>query len=281
MRALNVEHFQKLAKTAVSEFVEKGTPLEDSVTKTAVSNELNPEQVRNLVQLANVMAHKMLSDKKDETGEDRIIDIGDFEPLTPSKIIEKVYSGKAVPCSEDSTAVVDSSDKILDFFGDLCDSCGLDLETGSSSEKIEIPGEKERADKENEAARGIAIIRIRKAAEYIDNESKDAAVEYRHVLDKVASEFAKLYGPSYEEFEKSALSWRGTNGTPVLNDIRSCLGLDSLKQETAVKIASVRRLVDTDTKLMQSFDQLLKLSSHYADLKAAREYLQQKVGSVL
>lgn len=281
MRALNVEHFQKLARTAVSEFVEKGTPLEDSVTRTAVSNELNPEQVRNLVQLANVMAHKMLSDKKDEADGDRIIDIGDFEPLTPSKIIEKVYSGRDVPSSTDSSASLAGSDRILDFFGDLFDSCGVDVETGGSGEEIEIPGEKERAEKEDEASRGIAIIRIRKTAEYIDNESKDAAVEYRHVLDKVASEFAKLYGPPYEEFEKEALSWRGTGGVPVLNDIRSCLGLEPLEQGTAEKVASVRRLVDTDTKLMQNFDQLLKLSAHYADLKVAKDYLQEKVGSAL
>ena len=259
-----------MAKEVVDNYLNSDVPLDDSLAKTAVEEDLNPDQIQNLVQLANSVAHLTLFDNKDDG--DKIVE---FSPADPDDVLKRVYKG-SIPDSGDDVEDApppSASDKAMDFFGDFPDL---------SKKLREIVGGGEPAGEESSPAspgrKSMVIIKIRKVAADLKDRELQAAVEYKEELDKLASEFAKLYGPSHSEFEKDALAVRGDAALSVLCDVRECLRMPPIKSAILEKTA---RVVDTDTPLLTSLDTLIKLSAKHTESRAAYDYLKEKVGGAL
>jgi hypothetical protein len=58
----DAELLKNMAATAVSRFVAQGVPLNDSITKLAMENDLNPQQTLRLVELSNQVAYLKLQE---------------------------------------------------------------------------------------------------------------------------------------------------------------------------------------------------------------------------
>jgi hypothetical protein len=267
MRVFSSDDFKKMARVVVNRFMD-GTPLSDGIVKSALDNELNPDQIRNLVQMANTMAHMTLFYNKNDG--DKIVE---FSPADPKDVMQNVYKDE-MPPEEDSCDAC-SPEKAMDMFGDLSSVVDKIKDMVSNGQSTSVETESTPT---SPVKRQMTIIKIRKVAEALDNEKLETAHAYQDELDKVASEFAKLYGPDHGEFEKDALAWRGNAAVPVLNDIRNCLRMERISPAPLTKTA---RVVDTDDRMLQSLERLMKLASAYEDYCDAKTFLQEKVGGYL
>jgi hypothetical protein len=271
MRVLREKDFDKMAQKIVSDYLEREIPLDDGLAKVSEEAELGPDQIQNLVHTANTLAHLTLFEKKSG---DKMVE---FSPADPDIVLKKVYKHgqempeSSEPCPESASPI----SQISDFFGDFPDLSkkiqeALGTETAPA---VSLEGN----DGATPHRKSMMIIKIRKVASELNNRRLTSALEYKEELDKLAAEFAKLYGPNYADFEKDALALRGDAAIPVLTDIRTCLRMPP-EVPSFDKKASV---VDDKTPEMQSLDKLIKLSESHQDCEKACEFLRQKVGGVL
>lgn len=286
MRALQKRDYEKLAQEVLDGFLEGGTPLVNGVAKVAMDAGLNPEQIRNLVQLANTMTHLALFDRKAD-GDKNV----EFDPADPTTVLKKVYSDGEVPDTPSADPAPQSASGLLDMFGDFPDLKGIlgkgspaaasPCESGCPASGPSGPGEPSElgaAAPADPAKQQMLIIKIRKVAQHLNGKKLAALCEYRETMDKLATEFAKMYGPDFREFEKDAADVFGIAAMTPLSDIRNCLRLDEPTKDLFEKRA---RLVDTNTPEMGMFRSMvenIKLAQHCAD---GEQYLHEEVGGLL
>jgi len=263
MRVLNREDYEKLARQAVTQYVDGAVPLTDSLVKLSDSMGLNPDQIKSLVSVANTLAHLDLFDRKDDG--DKVVE---FSPADPKEVLNRVYNGEKLTDVQQEATPPDA----CDMFGEFPDML---------AEKEEEVAPPEAAPVEEEASprrQQIMIIKIRKVAEALKQRKYSAALTYEEELNKLASDFASLYGPNYEAFEKDAVDVHGGDALPILSDLRKLLRMPEIKLAVFEKSA---RLVDTNTREMQSFGQLKSLAEEAKACSAGLQLLEQKVGGVL
>jgi len=267
MRVYRSEDFEKMARSIVDSFVANSSPLEPNIVKASEDFGLNPDQIRHLVQLANTMAHLALFEKK--TDGDKVVE---FNPADPEVVLKKIYvNGEPV---ETPNSTASPCDKETDFMGDFPDLIEKLKEIGQSSET----GSQSSTTEPSTSNNSMLIIKIRKVASELENKSMESLCEYREEFDKLASEFAKMYGPDFEEFEKDALTIHGSAAVPVLTELRQTLRLPMIK--TAV-INRDARVVDSAKPELTSMNTLLKLAAGYKEYSEAHQFLKQELGGVL
>jgi len=263
MRELRPEDYEKLAQHVVDAFLADDAPLADGVTKAAMELELNPHQIRNLTQLSNVTAHLKLFEKK---AEDKVIE---FVPVDPADIIQSMFKG----ITHEKTASDGSYDHALDFYGDF-----VTANVCAPQEKLaEIPQDEKPTRHPHQ--RSKMILRLQKVAEELDTQRIQNAQSYVEELDKLAAEFAKLYGPDIGSFEKDAVARYGELAVPTINDIRTCLRMDGISMNTVDAMNKTARVVDDETPEMRSLAQLIKFAAQTANCAHSLEYLRAKVRS--
>jgi len=280
MRVIRPDEFKKMAQAVVDNYLKRSVPLADGLSKVSLDNALNPEQVKNLVQLANTMAHLTLFDQKNDG--DKIVE---FDPADPATVIKKVFvNGEPVTPDAPESSMSDSSDMFGDL-GDVLDKVKAVLKDNSGTASVDSPKvEQETSDEQPQASetspakRQMLIIKIRKVASELESRQHQAAYEYKDELDKLAADFAKLYGSDFNEFEKDAFALRGELAVPVIADLRHCLRMPKPVESQFVKTA---RVVDSKTKEIRSLDRLLKLSDDWQTLNQARAQLKESVGEYL
>jgi len=260
MRVLSKEDYEKLARQVVTEFVDHAVPLSDSLVKVSNSMGLNPDQIKSLVSIANTLAHLDLFDRKDDG--DKVVE---FPPASPKDVLNRVYNGEKLMDVQQESPEPD----VCDMFGDL-----PDMEESMEAEK-EAPVETEEASPRDQQ---ITIIKIRKVAEELKQRKLAAALTYEEKLNKLASDFASLYGPDFKAFEKDAIDVHGSDALPILTDLRNLLRLPEIKLAVFEKSA---RLVDSDTHEMRDFGHLKSLVEEAKSCSAGLQFLNHKVGSIL
>lgn len=281
MRVLREEDFKKLAQEVVDAYLKQAMPLADSAVKVAMDNGLNPDQIKQLVQLANTMAHLSLFDQKNDG--DKCVE---FEPADPDNVLKKIYvDGEPVEESSGSASPSDTTDMFSDFkdimekVRSVVDDARSDKPPEAVAGNPECPGSACGAqDSVSPAKQQMIIIKIRKVAADLEDKQHQAGFEYKEELDKLATEFAKLYGPDFEEFEKDAYALRGDSALSVLADLRHCLKLAAAPRGAFVKQA---RVVDSNTKEMKSLVKLAELAHTWLEYGDALNHLREQAGDLL
>jgi hypothetical protein len=265
------EMIKKFANEIAREYVSQRCPITDSVLSFCEENQLNPEQIRNLVQLINTLIHMLLFETKTD---DKIVE---FEPLDPDVLIKKIFSEttpeEELPETSD-TINVDLFDDLSSTFRNLQQRLGLAKEKTIDLSDVFGPGIAKVKEETgpNSHKRQLMIMKIQKTAEELQMRNKETAFEYTDVLDSLASKFAMMYGPNLEEFEKDALALRGEKAIPILKDLRICLREPTKEyDQTMIKQA---RVVDGSTDQMQMLDYLIMLHDEYIATKTAAERLE-------
>jgi hypothetical protein len=262
--------FKKLASDVVNDFIDRGVPLESGLVKVSEEAGLNPDQISSLTQMTNSMAHMTLFDRQD-SGDKNI----KFATVDPNAVLRSVY-GSANLGETVTTPEATETEKTADFFGDF-----PDLVTPCESEQEKAASEEtpvEKAAVLTPHQRSVAVVRLEKVADELKHRRLSIAFEYKECLDKLASEFAKLYGPDYNEFEKIALLLRGESSHGILADIRTCLRMDlDIPEAHSNKLAT---MVDSGTEEIQALDTLIKLSQEHDDCAAGEELLRKGMGKL-
>lgn len=261
IRVLRAEDYDKLAQHIVNDFIESEVPLSDGVLKVAKEMALHPNHIENLVQLSNKLAHLRLFEKKSG---DKVVE---FETVKPRDVLQRFYADAPA----EKVAADLSRNRELDFFGDY-EEPSKEQEKTAEEAIPELDPKREHPEKTSRLT-----LKIRKVAEELDSRRLQAEWEYVEEMDKLAAEFAKLYGPNFEEFEKDATAVFGAVAQPIMNDIRGRLRLEPKN----LSFEKTARLVDTSTTEMQSLEKLIKLAAETADCARGRAYLEEHVGEVL
>ena len=279
MRVLQISDFEKLARDVVNAYTKNGVPLEDGVVKIADDMGLNPDQIQNLVQLANTLAHLSLFEAKDDGNK-----IVDFSPADSDNVLKKVYSGsegaaEAATAPEEVAGTASDRDSVSDFFGDFPDLIGKVKAKIDAAPGINPEGEPAPFMDSQPRHKVAMATKIRKVASELDDRKQAAAYDYKEELDKLASSFAHLYGPDYPDFEKSAIALRGRSALAPLSDIRNCLKLSTTAATTTQEKTAC--VIDADTQELRSLDTLIKFSNVYNECEEALAYLRDNVGGAL
>jgi hypothetical protein len=221
MRLESREDYEKLASLAIEQFMD-GSPLNDSIAGISCENELNPEQIKRLVEIANTGA--FLESFKDKAGEDdRMVE---FDVADPTKIIEMVHA-KMGPEMESEEESEDPSEG--QFFDDVADSNREDPEMAL------YEGEEEEEDSEEEEKTAS----LREKHGFFQREAlKDRLLDKKYqasmlateLAEKVAAAFKGTYSRAkYPEFSKAARATHGTGAEVLLRHVDAFLGEDSTK----------------------------------------------------
>ncbi len=263
MRVLNREDYEKLARQVVTQYLAESVPLTDSLVKLSSTMDLNPDQIKSLVSVANTLAHLDLFDQK--AGDDKIVE---FAPADPKDVLDRVYNGEKLTDVREELGVSDP----CEMFGEFPDT-----DDSTESAIKEDPVVKESVET-SPRRQQIMIIKIRKVAEELQQRKIAAALTYEEELNKLASDFASLYGPDFRSFEKDAIDVHGGKAVPILSDLRSLLRMPEIKLAVFEKSA---RLVDSSTNEMVGFGKLRSLSEEAQSCAAGLQLIQQKVGGLL
>lgn len=275
--------YEQKADEAVRGFLDGGAPLEDSIVSIATRDQLNPEQIKRIVEMANTAAFLEMFKRK--SGDDRMVE---FETASPESVIKKFY--EVGPNSFGATVVSVSGSPDLasagSFFDDVADensSCGCGMKMDpcscmSAGPIVEVSKEaswKPRVDSINKQK---LAVRLDKAKEVIADKLAAAYYEADEIADKLSAKFKSIYDrDKLAEFEQDGLAHFGPKAVYGFNAVRSRLKkplYESMPSESVVKTASEFHLVDSrqpEIALLGSFLEKVAQIKEYDHAKKAIE----------
>lgn len=171
--------YEKYAEEAVAYLVEGNKPLNESITTLARAHELNPEQIKRVVEAANVLAFQKNLENPDREGKKDV----DFDVADAQNIIKAIYVDGMEPSSADEEETIPEEDASpLDFFTKIVTKVAPELSTEKpvldDGEEFDITGDKP-----------TLILRIRAAKQNLEKEAFILADSY----DKVATDLARTF----------------------------------------------------------------------------------------
>jgi len=262
--------YENMATEAVSEYFSNSTPLNTSILKIAQEQDFNPNQIKRLVEMANVKTFLKSFNAPDGKGKNIEFDVAD-----PKKIIKNYYDKGSDEGSKRITITkITVSKGGDDFFGDMPDMMRDERHPDIS----EAPKtEKTASVKPNKEA---VIMGLRKVAEDMTYVIYEKEQDYAEGLEKLAREFRKDYGPDYTEFEKTALLLNGKGAVPILNDLRTLIRWEKPMYDME-KTAERTVVAENDyTKVFSDIYEAKKVQYQYAEgVKIANEKLRTLVNA--
>lgn len=266
--ALVQQDYEYLADQAVESFVRSKTPLNDTIVKIAGEHDFNPDQVKRLVEMANVKAFLKIFREPGRTESDVDFDVADSD-----SILKKFYAapgGQSVTITKVTVNKMPTSDLPYEFESDCPDMNRTSRHGALPSFSLDA----------EPAARGpdrhVIIMKLRKVAEELVEKVYDTEHTYIDSLDKIASEFAHLYGPDYAVFEKEAMHVYGDSVEPLLGDIRNALRWTKPMYKLE-KTASGRMMVDTTRAEFCEFDKMVETKKAQVKYAKAAKLAKQKL----
>lgn len=254
------DQFASRAKDLAKAHVGSKTPINDLVEKVAREAELTPDAIRTLGRFTNVAVfQEMFSQKAASAATDRMVE---FEPGDPEIVIQRVVKSAEIQAS----AAEEQGSKVASELPDMMRGVrgyAVELEKEASYEEVS----------ERLAPKALETMRLRKMAEELEVTTRIAAQRWDDGMAKLASAFKRApgYGPSYEAFEKAALSEWGSAGKVELATLREDLRLPSV-QVSAEKVAKLQEhSTHIDTPELSLLGEVIKHREQYEILKIAQE----------
>lgn len=283
--AFQFSDYERMSDGVVSDFMSKSASLNDGILKLAQDLDLNPEQVKRLVEMSNTKAFLKIFNKKNEGTRDVDFDVADAK-----KILKDFFSADG-PKSMKITKVTISK-MPTDTMCPSLESDFPDMMEGtrrgkpalvvvkSASEQLE---EKvaEADDTFNTKTKYKEILKLRKVAEELMNRVYESEHDYNERLDKLASDFCKLYGPDYGAFEEDVIVRYGTDNAYVkyaLDDIRKYVRWKKPMYMPSSKtlMNKVANLTTPEVKLLDEMYKLKEIQVKYAEgIKVTNRKLEE------
>ncbi len=210
---LGIENkFEKYAEVAANKYLNDAVPLNDAIIKIAKDKELNPEQIKRVVEAANVKVFQKHFSDADRDGHKDV----DFDVADPKVIIKKIYVVKGAPScplkemkeemGEDKKGF--GMGKALDFFKNLGTDSMFSSHKEDSFKELDMPSEDIMGD------RPTIIIRIRKAKSNLEKKAYILSEDYSDLMKEVTKPF-RATGNHQEEFNSFCKEAYATSGNDV------------------------------------------------------------------
>lgn len=270
MPSFSRHDIESMSFRAAEQFKE-GTPLHVSIVKIAKDNQMNPEQIKRLVEASNTTT--FLNEFKSKDGNQRMVE---FDVANPDKVIQEALSSEGR-----------SSDKSPSISITISVDPNAGLHDSVEDENMPMPELEPSSEKAASYSEGFFLQSTEKTAsldphtKYQIKESlltKIADCNYQ--AEDIANEIALSYRGIYTQekhasFETDAFSMYGNEAIPGLQLVRNRLGLAKIARKLSPQEAYIlrnRHIVDGThssnlTKLSTIIDLVNKHKQYYGGLK--------------
>jgi glutamyl/glutaminyl-tRNA synthetase len=233
-------NFDALADTATSHFFNNpGASLKDQVVKLATDNNLNPEEIKRLVEKTNISAtKKVLASVKDRRAEVELVDSSDILQSTHSSPeMKEPEMEKSASLREDFMAVADSKKAAYSQATEVLNSFKQQFKKEASENPY-------RQQKEN--LQVFFKERAEKSKLQMDKMAQELQV--KNDIDYLISEFSKYYPPDFNKFANEAYTLHGDTVLPILRSMKAYL--EPRTKNMASDFEKVAGVIDDRTVLL-------------------------------
>lgn len=261
VRAGRIAHDHAITKKTINDLSEK----------VARDENLQPDEIRTLVRLANVATFQELFKSKDASnGGDKMIE---FESGDPEAVIHRIVdSAQADPQSanihNDKLAAWEAPDQMVEKrLGHTFDA-PLQEKTAAELDESYAP---------RPMRRDLAVMALQKLAAEFEIERVSAGRQWEESLAKLASEFRKApgYGPQYAPFEKDAFAECGMDTLPEVLFLRDALRYPPLEPSRDKVAALQERHVTEDTAQLRALKVAQSFREDYARFSAGLAWINE------
>ena len=266
------EFVERAGRIARDHAVTKKT-INDLSEKVARDENLQPDEIRTLVRLANVATFQELFKTKDTSnGGDKMIE---FESGDPESVINRIVDGAQNPpqtasITNDKMASWDAPDQMVEkrfgrhFDAPLQEKTAAELDEGYTARPMR---------------KDMAVLALRKLAAEFEIEAISAGTRWENTLNKLAAEFRKApgYGPVYTSFEKDAFAEHGMDCWPELVGVRDALRLPKI-DPSLDKIAELKeRHITDDTRQLKMLKEAVETRAEYDKFTAGLKWINHNM----
>lgn len=270
--------FEKAAEKIADKFVEaKGEETINQLSKKVASdNNLNPEQIRTMVRLANVSVFGKLFQTK--TGEDKDIK---FETGDPEIVIDALYDDAKTLKVGSAHSDYRRMSRTMDYYGDL------------------YPvkrAEKTAADKNEDETKPIKlgytkqemVMQLKRATDRFEMRKKQAEQRWKMDMETAASMFKKVAGLQtvayFPKFEKNALA-ANIELTPEVQALRSAVLGDKVASYSQTELEEItnRHVADLrgdDKEMFGYLKQAAAARKDYLECQACLATIKENIAQL-
>jgi hypothetical protein len=204
MARWNESEYIKHAQGLAEQHVVSKKSLNELSEKFATENQLNPEEIRTLVRLANVATFQELFKRKD--GGDKMIE---FDTGDPETVIRNMIASSSEP---PQTANI-HNDKLAGEVPDQMKEKRLGQKFDAAPEEEKVAEYSEKPARED-----IVVMNLRKLASEFTIAKLTAGNQWEEKLATLTQTFKRApgYGPKFSEFEKHAWAEFGSEAAPEM-----------------------------------------------------------------
>lgn len=269
MAILTEKSLEKWAAEIINAFDTAKQPLTDGVVKIAEREVLNPEQIKRLVETTNNMA---FMDRFNKTNGNDRYDASHFETADPDSAIQRL---------------IDAAKDVMDSVGGSChggeptspltDLAGELPVTRPDKEPLSMAGPEDNFEQASKPKikGSVMIMRLRKTAGELNNKLYENKHKFQDNIQKLATLFTRVSGPSFEEFEKDAFYKWGSDVAPFLQILRGALRKKAADYNHDA-LTKVARVVDLRKQEMRLIKEAMACFSDFekysAGLKTVNNY---------
>lgn len=268
-RWTEAEFIERAGRIAHDHAVSK-KPLNDLSEKVARDDNLQPDEIRTLVRLANVATFQELFKRKDDG--DKMVE---FESGDPEAVINRIVTA----AQEAPQSANIHNDKLASLW------TAPDMMVAKRlGRAFDDPAQEKLASDSAPAPmrHDLAVLALRKLAEEFEIERISAGQRWETLTDKLAATFRRApgYGPSFGEFEKDAYADVGDAAQPELHTVRESLRLPA-EPVPAEKIAHFQnhRVVE-DTENLRLLKKAMAAREDYNHFTAGLKWIEDNMPSL-
>jgi hypothetical protein len=265
---LTEQTLEKLATTVVDRFFNEKVALTDGIVDAAQEENLNPEQVKRLVEATNNMTFL----RKFNGAQDDEERMSEFEPANASGALQRLIDA-AKDLMEETAESQEAGVNLKDPLTLPMTRPDAPPEVKASECECDGPCG-EPLGGEPKVKGHVVIMRLRKTAEELKSQHYQKRFEMTDKVAALAKDF--MYGADFATFEKDAFYKWGSDAAPFLQLLRRSLRKPDANYDHAA-MSKKARVVDSGTSQMQQLSKIMRCSQDITDIEKS----QQKVAEYL
>lgn len=255
----------------VAEEFRNGSTLHDSIVKIAKHNQMNPEQIKRLVESANTTA--FLNEFKGKSGNQRMVE---FDVADPSRVIDEALGSSGPTSGAPSISITISVDSKAGLHDTVSDENNPLPELEPKSDKVaSYLGPLFTA---QEDTLSLDINQSERARDSLLTKIASCNYGASDLADEISYDYRGIYTrEKHASFELDAYSVHGNSAVPALQLVRNRLGMPKIARALTPQeefVLADRHVVDQENKgNLAKVAQILELVDSHNQHKAAIDYL--------
>jgi hypothetical protein len=272
---------EKWAEAIAETFFNESIPLNDGVTKVATEANLNPEQIKRLVEAVNTTTFLQkfngMADP-DSMAHDRVVE---FETADPNIVISRMLKSAKDSMSHGSDCPHGKSHPGCGESACPCDGDDLTMSLPvTRSDKAPLPPEKvASAPPEPRIEKHIVVNRLHKTADMLKASEYQARVSFTEAVQGLTTRFRRLNGASFEVFEKDAFYHYGGAAAPHLQFLRQALRKPTADYDLT-DMRKHARFVNLKTPEMRHLQEMMNWTKHRKYAAAALKKVEADLARI-